>query len=203
MNELIERAKTGDTQALGQLLAAQSRSLTLLARLEIGRHLQGKLDAADVVQETFMEATKSIGAFEGSSLPQFQAWLRTILAHTLAGTFRRFLGTQARDPRLEQQLVRELDQSAMSLGGILAAPGNTPSEDVSQKEQQARVLEAIANLPEQYEAVLVMRHMENLSFREISERMGRTVDSVEKLWIRGVTRLRKEFTRLTCEGEIH
>ena len=53
--------------------------------------------------------------------------------------------------------------------------------------------EALSQLPDDYQVVLVLRHLEGLTFPQISERMGRSVDSVEKLWLRGLTRLRKEF----------
>jgi RNA polymerase sigma-70 factor (ECF subfamily) len=39
--------------------------------------------------------------------------------------------------------------------------------------------------------VVVLRHLEGLTFPQIAERMGRSVDSVEKLWLRGITSLRK------------
>jgi RNA polymerase sigma-70 factor (ECF subfamily) len=41
--------------------------------------------------------------------------------------------------------------------------------------------------------VLVLRHMEGLTFPQVAQRMGRSVDSVEKLWLRGLTKLRKQF----------
>jgi RNA polymerase sigma-70 factor (ECF subfamily) len=55
------------------------------------------------------------------------------------------------------------------------------------------VAEALSRLPPDYRNVLVLRHLEGLTFPQISERMGRSVDSVEKLWLRGLTRLKKEF----------
>ena len=49
----------------------------------------------------------------------------------------------------------------------------------------------LAQLPEDYREVLVLRHLEGLSFAEVSGRMGRSLDSVEKLWVRGLARLRQ------------
>jgi RNA polymerase sigma-70 factor, ECF subfamily len=48
-------------------------------------------------------------------------------------------------------------------------------------------------MPKDYREVLVLRHMEGLTFPEIARRMERTQDSVEKLWVRGLARLRKEM----------
>src|SRR4051794_5156900 len=77
---LLDRARAGDDIATGQLLEAYSKYLTLLARVQIGRRLQGKADPADLVQETFLEATRQIKQFRGTSEGELLAWLRRILA---------------------------------------------------------------------------------------------------------------------------
>ncbi len=191
----IRQAREGDEASMGRLLSSQKRALKLLARIEIGRHIQGKLDASDVVQETFLEAHRSFPRFEGSVEAQFNAWMRTILARTMANTIRRFFGTQARDPRLERRLADDIDRSALSLGGLLADPASTPSQHVARDEQTRLVVEALSRLPDDYESVLVLRHLEGLTFPQIADRMGRSVNSVEKLWLRGLTKLRREFAQ--------
>ena len=52
----------------------------------------------------------------------------------------------------------------------------------------------MARLSEDYQTVLVLRHLEGLTFPQVAERMNRSVDSVEKLWLRGLTKLKKEFS---------
>ncbi|XZE21518.1 sigma-70 family RNA polymerase sigma factor [Pirellulaceae bacterium SH449] len=192
--ENLARAKQGDEQALGELLLNVESYLKLLARLQIGRHLQVKLDASDVVQETFLEAHRAIKKFEGESRDQFMAWLRSILASRLSNNARRYLGTQARDVRLEQQIQNDLDHSAMSLGGMFIDPGESPSQLVSQEEQSQIVVACLARLSPDYQNVLVLRHLEGKTFPEIAAQLNRSVDSVEKLWVRGLSKLKKEFT---------
>ncbi|QDT41725.1 ECF RNA polymerase sigma-E factor [Gimesia alba] len=200
--DLIARARAGDETALGQILSAQRSYLRVLARVEVGRHLQGKLDVSDIIQEAFLEAHKSFPNFKGKHEPQLIQWIRSILAHTIANTVRRYFGTQARDPRLEQQLAAEIDQSAISLGGLLVDPGASPSQQVLRVEQTRLVTDALSCLPEDYQSVLILRHLEGLTFPKIAERMGKTVDSVEKLWLRGLTRLKKEFARTASASEV-
>lgn len=199
--QLIAQARAGDETALGQILSAQRSYLRVLARVEVGRHLQGKLDVSDIIQEAFLEAHKSFPHFKGKHEPQFIQWIRSILAHTIANTVRRYFGTQARDPRLEQQLVADIDQSAVSLGGLLVDPGASPSQQVLRVEQTRLVTDALSRLPEDYQTVLILRHLEGLTFPKIAERMGKSVDSVEKLWLRGLTRLKKEFAISTSASE--
>ena len=123
------------------------------------------------------------------------AWLREILAGCLAHLIRRYLGTQARDARLEVGLAADLDRSSCALGLIPVDPHSSPSRQAERGEQALLVAAALARLPEDYQAVIVLRHLEGLTFPQVAERMGRSVDSVEKLWLRGLTRLRQEFGR--------
>src|SRR3954452_24358404 len=101
--ELLDRVRAGDDSALGGLLERYRMYLTLLARLQIGRRLQGKVDEADMVQETFLEAHRQFARFRGDSEAEMTAWLRTILAGTVLHLVRRFFGTQRRDVRLERE----------------------------------------------------------------------------------------------------
>jgi RNA polymerase sigma-70 factor (ECF subfamily) len=64
-------------------------------------------------------------------------------------------------------------------------------------EQTLLVAEAMSRLPDDYQTVLVLRHLEGLTFPQVAERMNKTLDSVEKLWLRGLTRLKKEFGEVT------
>jgi RNA polymerase sigma-70 factor (ECF subfamily) len=161
--------------------------------VEIGRRLQGKLDASDLVQETFLEAHRNFTQFRGTSEPQFVSWLRRILAAKVANLLRHYLGTQGRDVRLEQGLAADLDNSSRLLGEELVAALSSPSQQAVRREQSVLLANALERLPEDYREVIVLRHLEGLSFPEVARRMGRTLDSVQKLWLRGLARLRQVF----------
>ena len=167
--------------------------LRLLARIQIGRRLQGKVDASDVVQEAFLDAHRYFGRFRGTSEAQFSTWLREILAGTLANQVRRYFGTHARDIRREREISADLDQSALGLAGMLVDPHSSPSGQAARGELSLLVAEATSRLPDDYQTVIVLRHLEGLTFPQIAERTERTVASVEKVWLRGLTRLRQIF----------
>jgi RNA polymerase sigma-70 factor (ECF subfamily) len=186
---LMARARAGDDGALGQLLELYRAYLTLLARVQIGRRLQVKADCADVVQETFLEAARQFASFRGQTEPELVAWLRQILAGCLAHLVRRYYGTQARDVRLERALEQELDQSSRAIN--LVAVQSTPSQGAVRREQAVLLADALAGLPDDYREAIVLRHIEGLTFPQVAERKGRSVDSVEKLWLRAVSRLRQ------------
>jgi RNA polymerase sigma-70 factor (ECF subfamily) len=189
--ELLAGARQGDAAALGRLLEHYRAYLTLLARLQIGKRLQGKAGPEDVVQEAFLEATRQFDQFRGSTEPELTAWLRLILAGRLANFVRRYFGTQARDVRLEQALEVDLNQSSRAIDRSLIAVQSTPSQRASKREQAVLLADALARLPDDYREIIVLRHLEGLTFPEAAQRMGRSLDSVDKLWLRAVTRLRQ------------
>jgi RNA polymerase sigma-70 factor (ECF subfamily) len=190
---LIARARQGEANALGLLLERYRSYLTLLARVQIGRRLQGKADPADLVQEAFLEATGHFGQFRGTTEPELTAWLRQILASRLAHLLRRYYGTQARDVRLERVLGDELDQSSRAFDRGLIAAQSSPSQQVHRREQAVLLADALDRLPPDYREVIMLRHLEGLTFPEVATRLGRSVDSVEKLWVRALPRLRREM----------
>ena len=188
--QLIREARSSDV-AFGRLLARYTNYLTVLARVEVGQRLRGKLDPADLVQDVFLEAHRHFSVFRGTAEVEFSAWLRQILAGVLANTLRRYFGTQARDPRLEKELWAGVNRSSCMLGGQLVSPGTSPSNAAVQREQGVLLADALVKLPDDYREVILLRHLEALSFAEVAKRMGRTVDSVEKLWMRALAKLRE------------
>jgi RNA polymerase sigma-70 factor, ECF subfamily len=189
--ELLARAIEEGGESLGQLLESYRNYLRLLASLEIGQRLQVKVDASDLVQETMLEAHKGFGAFRGSSEAELVAWLRQIMASVLCGTLQKYLGTKKRDIRLERTLQENLDRSSLLVGRGFVDPHSSPSQQASRREQSVLLADALAKLPADYREALVLRHLQGLTFPEISRRMGRSQDSVEKLWVRGLARLRQ------------
>ncbi|HEV3260254.1 MAG TPA: sigma-70 family RNA polymerase sigma factor [Gemmataceae bacterium] len=191
--QLLRLAREGDAPALGQLLELYRSYLALLARLQIGRRLQGKVDAADLVQETFLAAHRAFGLFRGTTEAEVVSWLRQILAANLSALLRRYLGTQRRDVRLERELALELDQSSRVLDQGLVAPSSSPSQQAARREQAVLLADALGRLPETYREVIILRHLEGLSFPEVASRMRRSVDSVKNLWARALGRLRSSL----------
>jgi RNA polymerase sigma-70 factor (ECF subfamily) len=191
IERLLQDAKAGDAATIGRLLELYRRYLSLLARVQIGRRLQGKVDASDLVQETFLDAHRNFAGFRGGTEAEFVQWLRQILAGNLADLLRRYLGAKGRDVRLEREIQDALDQSSILLDRALMSPQSSPSQQAERREQGVVLADALEQLSGDYREVLVLRHLEGLGFPEVARRMGRSVDSVEKLWMRGLVRLRQ------------
>jgi RNA polymerase sigma-70 factor (ECF subfamily) len=60
----------------------------------------------------------------------------------------------------------------------------------ARREQAVLLADARQRLPSNYRDVIMFRHLEGLSFAEVAQRMDRSIDSVKKLWIRALSRLR-------------
>ena len=193
VEQLMGRAQTGDAVALGQLLQLYRNYLALLARLHIDPRLQGKVDASDLVQETFLKAHRNFGQFRGNTEEELVSWLRQILTNNLANLVRHYLGLKRRDVRLERQLAAEMDRSSRLMDGGLIAPGSSPSRQASRREQAVLLADVLKQLPADYREVLILRHLEGLTFAQVAQRLGRTDDSVQKLWVRALARLRRSL----------
>lgn len=187
---LLEQARAGSVDALGRLFDSYTSYLSILARIQIGRRLSGKVDPADIVQEAFLDATRQFSQFRGVTEVELKQWLRSILAGKLALVLRKFMG-QNRDFRLERELKTQLDQSSEALEKAFQASQSTPSKQASRKEQVAILADAITALPPDFREIIILRHVEGIDFAEAAERMGRSRNATNKLWARAIASLRR------------
>jgi RNA polymerase sigma-70 factor (ECF subfamily) len=192
-DQMLQDARREGAAVLGPLLEGYRNYLRVLARVQIGRRLQGKLDASDLVQDTLLDAHRQFGSFQGKDEHQLVRWLKQILAGKVADVVRRYFGTKGRDVRLEQDLVLDLEHSSQALGHDLAASVSSPSQKAVRREQGVLLADALEELPDDYRDVLIFRHIEGLTFSEVARRMQRSQDSVEKLWLRALAQLRRVF----------
>ncbi len=188
--QLLRLARMGDRAAVGRLLESYRNYLVMLAQVQIDRRLQGKVDASDLVQETFLQACGAFAGFRGSTEGELLQWLRQILASKIANLVRRFYKTQCRNVRLERQLDEELNQSSR-IAQALALSQSSPSERAARREEAVLLADALKRLPTQYHDVVVLHHLEELSFPEVADRTGRSVNSVEKTWLRALAALHR------------
>ena len=188
--DLLSGARQGRDGALGRLLERYRNYLTLLAELKVGRWLRGKVDAPDVVQDVFLAAARDFARFRGTTEAELLGWLRRILACELADLLRHHTAGR-RDARLERRLEDDLDRSSKALDAGLAASVSSPSQQAVRRERAVILADALKGLPEDYAMVVALHHLEGLTFPEVAERMGRSVDSVKQLWMRALGKIRR------------
>lgn len=196
--KLLAGALGGQPECLGKLLQLYRNYLHLLARTQIDLHLQGRADASDLVQETFLDACRDFEQFRGSTEAELLAWLRKILVFNIARLVQQQVLTQKRDARREISLERhlaELDRSSACLERGLVGPQSSPSAQAQRRERAAVLADALARLPRDYQEVIVLRNLEGLPFTEVAQRMNRTSGAVRILWVRALDQLRQILER--------
>lgn len=127
---LLVRARRGDAQALGDLLALHRDRLHLMVRLRLDRRLQGRLDPSDVVQEAYVEASERFNDYARDAAMPFFLWLRFLTMQKLLILHRRHLGVQARDAGPEVSLFQGAlpGASSAALAAHLVGHRTTPSQ---------------------------------------------------------------------------
>jgi RNA polymerase sigma-70 factor, ECF subfamily len=167
--------------------------LRLLARMQLGQRLRGKLDPSDLVQQTLMQAFASLAQFRGQSDAELVAWVRTILAHQLTRVEREF-DRDKRDVARERSLEAALEQSSACLAAWLADDGPSPGEKAEQNEQAVRLAAALEQLPEAQREAIVLHYWQGWTSAQIAEHLGRSAAAVAGLLQRGLRDLRQRVS---------
>jgi len=179
-------ANTADSRRLEE----QRDYLRLLARLHLDPRLRGKFDPSDAVQQTLLKAHENLGQFRGQGEAELVAWLRRILANTLADALREF-GRDKRDVAREQSLEAALQDSTRSLEALLCAPPSSPSQQAMRHEDLLRLARALDDLPDDQRTVVELHHLQERSVADIARALDRTEAAVAGLLRRGLKRLRQ------------
>lgn len=166
--------------------------LRVLARLQLSPALRGKLDPSDVVQQTLLRAHQALDQLRGSSGEEVAAWLRRILARTLANAVRDH-GRGRRDVALERSLERSVEESSARLDAWLAAEQSSPSQRAERNERSVLLVKALAELPEAQREALLLKHCQGWSLAEIGRHLDRSPTAVASLLQRGLRQLREHF----------
>src|SRR5262249_9192762 len=117
--------------------------LELLARAGLDPRLRGKLDPADLVQQTLLRAVAAHDRFRGDDARR-AAWLRTILGRVMIDAVRKF--GRAGGGEREQSLEAALVHSSARLEAFLAADSTSPSGRAERNERLLRLADALARL---------------------------------------------------------
>ena len=134
--------------------------LLLLARVQVAQQFQGRLDPSDLVQQTLLKAHQNLDQFRGFSEAEQMAWLRAILANTLADAVRKI---SPKGGVRERSLEAALERSSRNLEAILAAEQTSPSQRVIRHEQLTRLADAIAQLSDDQRQAVELRHLQGLA----------------------------------------
>jgi RNA polymerase sigma-70 factor (ECF subfamily) len=180
---------------LNDFLEQYRAYLGLLARLQVGPRVRGRLDLSGVVQQTLFEAHQVLREEDSHTAEARLAWLRKCLAHNLTDELRK-LNAEMRDVRRERSLEAALGTSSARLGDWAVAAVPSPSEYCLRDERAVQLAGALESLSEAQREALVLQHWHGWKVAEIATHLGRTRTAVAGLLKRGLARLREELDSL-------
>ena len=184
--ELIRRARemSSEAQGLAAWNTLSQRYLPLVWRYAYAllRHTQ---DAEDVVSEVMLAFLKNIHQIDTDAC-KLSAWLRSVVRHKVADHHRRIYRAKDHLPRVAQEEERRNGELQRRDGPV------DPSAPLLAEEDQSRIAEILAGLPERQRLALEWKYIEGFRVKEIADRLGETEKAVEAT----LYRARREFRRL-------
>lgn len=192
--ELLRRAREGDAAAWGELLERYRNYLRYVAQRRIDPKMQARVDASDVVQQTFLEAQRDLQSFRGEVEQELAVWLRRILEHNVSESIERHLTTQKRSAKREQSMDDSRGKG-MAMRARLPSEQSTPSQKVMRGEDAAMLARAVAELPPDQAEAVRLRHFEGYSLKDLAKHFERSEVAVAGLLKRGLQGLRKRLKK--------
>lgn len=158
--ELVAAAQQGDQAAFGALVEKyQAMAYSLALRM-----LGDSEDAADAVQEAFLNAWRALGSFQGQSA--FSTWLYRLTSNACIDFLRR-----AKRRAAVSMTVSDEDEDAPHETDI---PDErwSPERELERSETHRAIQAGLAALSPEHRQVLVLRELEGLSYQEIAQALG-------------------------------
>ena len=165
-------------------LARHEPALLVWADYQLPAWVRGKLDPADLVQQTLLEAVRAPDRIAGRPDHEVLAYLRRALANNVIDAARKFArdrGAVAPDA---------LAASSVRMADWLAADHTSPSERADRNDRFARLATALAALPDAQRIAVEMRHLQGMKVADIARALDRSEGAVSLLLHRAVTALR-------------
>jgi len=185
--DLLARAQAGDAEALDRLIRRYQARLLRIVRIRLGpagSGLRRFLESADIAQETWQAALGALADLRVTGEADLLAWLARIATNEVRDQLDR-VRAQRRSLEHEQPLPS-------SAGADPVDPRSDPGARAARGEMAGILDDAIAELPEDYREVIVLRDYCGADWGSIAERIGRpTVHAAQQLHQRAWIRVRR------------
>jgi RNA polymerase sigma factor (sigma-70 family) len=186
---LLYAAVSGDADALCVLLKKHAPNVRASLAGEIPTKWQSVLSEDDVMQQTYADAFTDIGNFDPEEDGSFSGWLCRLAQCNLRDAIR-MLGAAKRGGQF-RRVELDLAESTRLLVSMLTGSGMSPTGHAAEREAEALLAQAMAQLPPTYEIVVRTFDLEGCEVEVIARRLERSVGAVYMLRARAHDRLRK------------
>lgn len=187
-DQLVEEALGGNALSFQLLVERYQERIFALSR----HYTKSAVEVEDIAQDTFLKAFRRLETFQRQS--SFSTWLYRIAVNTALD----FLKRSGRSP---VQAVEDPELTAAPVRGQAGSGVTIASPDVNlRREELARITQnVLAELPEIFRTVLVLREFEDLSYQEMAEVLGISIGTVESRLFRARARFKEALVRLHPE----
>ena len=183
----LERLRNGEPDAFDNLITRYSGDIYAV----LYRITENPDDAADLTQETFLSALRSIKSFRGES--ELKTWLTRIAINHSRNRFR-WWKRRRKDATIS--LDAPIGESHATVSDLIAGDGESAEEAVLRQERENALRRALAQLPEHYREVIVLCDIEGYSYDEIAAALEINIGTVKSRIARGREELRKRLSDL-------
>ncbi len=188
--QLIASVGEERERLLGQLMESHRARLLRMVRLRMHPHVRSRVDASDVIQETYIEAQRQIEAYVKNPRLPFFLWLRRLAGDRVMRAHRAHLDAQKRDPRRERADRYALpDVSVPALTELISASQTTPTQGAARAELARRVKTLVNALSPLDREIVSLRHFEHLSNNEAAEELGISPQAASNRYVRALKRM--------------
>jgi RNA polymerase sigma-70 factor (ECF subfamily) len=189
--EVLASLRERGAEALAAFLERHRERLERMVKLRMDRRVQGRVDPADVLQETFLEAAERLPSYLEDARLSPYLWARFLTLQKLLQVHRRHLGVQARDAGREISLYAQPFPEATSaaLAAQLVGKLTSPSQAAMRAEMKMRLQDALNGMDLMDREILALRHFEQLTAAEAARVLGIEEDASSKRYLRAIKRL--------------
>lgn len=179
---LMLRVKQGDTAAFAELVGKYKQPVVNL----VSRTLRDPIEAEDLAQNVFVQVYKSAHRYKSSA--KFSTWLFTIARNLCLNEIRR----RSRHPAesLDQSHPEQEDQPLRQLPDTKSF---SPPDSLLHGELEEKIEQALADLPENQRAAILLCRQNELSYEEIAQVLGCSLSATKSLIHRGRETLKEKL----------
>ena len=193
-------------EKLAEAFAENRQRLLALAQKRLNPILLKRMSFEDAISEAYVNATKRLDYFAARDDVPIYYKFRTVLLQTIGDIERRHLLAQGRDAykelRVESGEFRVDGGDGSTDGNVcigeLPADITSPVSRVDRDERHAILRRALAAMPENDRAILVLRHFDGLGNAECAAALGLTEKAASIRYVRALERLQQKLVEVSC-----
>lgn len=183
---LVAQAKKGDQEAISVLYRLYEKRLKGAAKRKLGDPLRAKMETVDLVQSVWKDCLSDMKDFEYRGPESFFHWLLTQVLRKIQDKAR-FFSANKRDHAKEQHLLTKDAMCKNDDSPFATDP--TPSHAAMVDEELDQLMSLLDQLTDSQRQTVVLRLRDKMSFVEIGKVVGKSADSVRKIYGRALNRI--------------